>query len=170
MRLDLPTLPTDLEHPIDAMLACHARIQRFLGGARRLAALEDPADPRASDAARQCARYFREGLPLHAEDEDASLAPRLAGCVSEALDAALATMAAQHRDIDAANEALVRALEQVAAGDPVPAALAARVEALAGILEPHLALEEAVVFPAARAALSAEAALALRREMAARRR
>lgn len=158
------------EHPIDAMLACHDRIRRFLDGARRLAAVSDPLDPQAPDAATRCARYFREGVPLHALDEDASLAPKLRPLVAGELNTALDRVAAEHDVIHAAIEDLLWELDPIAAGGPVPESLRDRVEALAAVFEPHLKLEEEVIFPEARRLLSPELCSALRLEMVERRR
>lgn len=159
-----------IEHPIDLMLACHERIRRFLGGARRLADVEDRHDPQAPAAAAAAARYFREGVPLHALDEDASLAPRLRPLASGEIRRALDAVADQHEAIHAAIDALLEALDPIAAGGPVPDSLHDRVEALAELFEPHLALEEELVFPAARQLLPPESCADIRLEMMARRR
>jgi hemerythrin-like domain-containing protein len=169
MQIQL-TVPAATGHPVDAMLDCHERIRRFLDGARRLAALTNPLDPLAPGGAAMCARYFREGLPLHALDEDLTLAPRLRPRASPEVADALDRIAADHDLVDEATEALLPTLDAVAKGAPVPADLAERVERLAGILEPHLEVEEQVIFPAARAVLPAALLPEIRAEMAKRRR
>jgi len=81
-------------HPTDALsllMACHERIHRYLGGLSALSALsalegtdEGAGDPRVAPTALACLRYFRDGLPLHGQDEDHSLAPRLRALAPDA--------------------------------------------------------------------------------------
>lgn len=100
-------------------------------GARRLAELADPSDPRGPAGAATCALYFREGLPLHAIDEDASLAPRLRPIAPPDVVVALDHMTDEHECIHAANDAMLALLGAVAGGAPVPRELASAVGALA---------------------------------------
>lgn len=148
--------------PFAWFAACHDRIRRFVGGLERLAALDDLTDPRVPPAAEQAARYFREGLPRHGEDEDLSLAPRLrARGLSPAVDAELTRMTADHAEMDQGLPALLADLDALAAGRAVDhAGLRARVAWLRDLLLDHLAREEAVIFPAGEALGEAE-----RREM-----
>lgn len=150
--------------------ACHDRIRRFVGGLERLAALDDLADPRVSPAAEQAARYFREGLPRHGEDEDLSLAPRMRALgVDAAVEAELARMTADHEEMDRGLPALLADLDALAAGRTVdPADLRARAAWLAALLLDHIAREEAVIFPAGQALGPADRAEMVR-EMDARR-
>ncbi|MBL8623303.1 MAG: hemerythrin domain-containing protein [Myxococcales bacterium] len=153
---------------VAALLACHERIHRFTALAARLGTPDGTAAERA-EAAAGVVRYFTVALPLHAADEDASLAPRLAGG-DPAVDAALAQMTAEHvahaaplaRVVDAARTI-------VAAPATVPPDLAAAAAALAALFTAHLALEERAIFPAI-AALPAEVQATIRAEMLARRR
>lgn len=163
-------VPIPVEHPVDAMLACHERIRRFLDGAHKLATLDDPADPRARAAALACARYFREGLPLHALDEDTSLAPRLRRVAPRAIGAALDRIAAEHEHIHTAIDAMLPWLDATAATGVVPRELGPTVDTLAGRLLPHLALEEELVFPAARRWICDPDQALIRAEMVRRRR
>lgn len=139
--------------PIASMLECHERIRRFTEGLGRLAALDDLTDPRAPTAASQCARYFREGLPLHAADEDQSLAPRLrAAGVTRAVTEALDRMTDDHRETDAGMIDLLPMLDAIAIGAPPPVArLREGHRWLAGVLLPHVEMEELVIFPACEA-------------------
>lgn len=153
---------------VAALLACHERIHRFTALAARLGTPDGTAAERA-EAAAGVVRYFTVALPLHAADEDASLAPRLAGR-DPAVDAALAQMTAEHvahaaplaRVVDAARTI-------VAAPATVPPDLAAAAAALATLFAAHLALEERAIFPAI-AALPADVEATIRAEMLARRR
>lgn len=164
------SIPLPPPNPVASFLECHNRIDRFLTGMGRLAALDDLADPRAPEAARQCARYFREGLPLHGQDEDLSLAPRLRAVNPgpAALDA-LDQMALDHAQMDEGLPALLAQLDAIAAGTPgTPEALRSGHAWLDQLLRTHVALEEAVVFPAC-AALDADTLAIIAAEMRARR-
>jgi len=141
------------EDVVDLLRDCHERIRRFLVQARRLAeaASAEPAEIRA--AAGQIRRYFTEAFPMHVDDEDEQIAPRLQGASSD-VDRALAMMASGH----ASHGALIARLVAICASveqDPRRLAVAsielARVAALlATELEAHLELEERAIFPALR--------------------
>ena len=64
---------------VGLLLDCHERIRAFTAMASRLAAPGDPGPDAIRDAAARVHRYFAEALPLHAQDEEESLAPRLRG-------------------------------------------------------------------------------------------
>jgi iron-sulfur cluster repair protein YtfE (RIC family) len=141
---------------VDLFLECHARIRRFAALAVRLPATDRPTAEIAETAA-AIRRYFAEALPLHVADEEEEVAPRLAGR-NDAVDRALATMAAEHREHE---PSLARLLELCATveRDPDPAHLAdlaAVATDLATRFDAHLALEEAVIFPALRALPAAD--------------
>lgn len=156
--------------PIGGMLECHDRIRRFLDGLARLVALEDLHDPRAPEAATACARYFREGLPLHGLDEDLSLAPRLRVFGDADVDAALDCMAAEHAMLDRGLPSLLADLDTLAAGALVPRKqLVAGQEWLDALLRGHIELEERVVFPFARQALDEQQRTEIAAEMRGRR-
>lgn len=131
------------------MMACHERIDRYLRGFGLLARVEDPADPRAHAAAAACLRYFREGLPLHGQDEDDSLAPRLRALGADpTLEGVLARMEAEHAQMEQGLPEVWALLEAFAEGRPPDAALLrARHLWLDELLRHHLALEEELVFP-----------------------
>lgn len=138
---------------VDLLLECHQRIRRFLATARRLAEARGAPAGEVAEAARAVHRYFAEALPLHAEDEERSLWPRLSGR-DAGLDAALAAMAAEHREHQAP---LRRLLEACAALGAAPQRHAAEAPSLLDAVaelerhfEHHLAGEEAVIFPAVR--------------------
>jgi len=161
------------DDPIDLLLDCHARIRQFTALARRLADATDAPPEQVVDAAERVARYFGVALPLHAADEEASLAPRLRGHDAD-LDRALAVMRDEHDAHDAAVAAVCAVCEALAADPSRHAALAVRLgqaaDALAAHFDAHLAAEEAVVVPAARRLLDADARAAVLAEMRARRR
>ena len=148
---------------------CHARIRRTSAEARALAALAGgDRDPRAAASARDVSGYFERGLLLHAEDEDLSIAPLLpSSCAS-----VVAELAAQHHEIESRIAALSPAWARRAQGEPLGAGAEAHredVDALVALLDRHLALEEATLFPAI-AALPASARRDIVGQMRARRR
>lgn len=131
--------------PLQLLEACHDQIRKTCRGLRALAAPENHGDPRVPATAEACARYLRVGLPLHGQDEDLSLAPRLralSGVPVAALEA-LDTMDDEHATIDEELARLLPGLEALARGE----AHELRPEVLIGLLDRHLALEEARVFP-----------------------
>ncbi len=155
--------------PVASFLECHDRIRTFLAGLGRLAALDDLADPRAPDAARACARYFSIGLPLHGQDEDESLSPRLRLVATDDVLDALDRMTQDHREMDGGLPMLLAQLEGVIAGDPpAPEALRASHRWLEALMDAHMAMEEAIIFPAARGLEAAELS-AIAAEMRGRR-
>jgi iron-sulfur cluster repair protein YtfE (RIC family) len=144
---------------VDLLLECHGRIRAFLGHARRLAATPGAPVAEAQELAGRVRRYFVEAYPLHVADEDELVIPRLVDRGPD-VDAALAAMHAEHRAHDehvARLVALCAAIE-AAPGDlaATAGALAEAVDALAAQVDPHLALEERVIFPALRALPQAE--------------
>lgn len=160
------------EDAVGLLLECHHRIRAFTAMASRLAAAGEAGPDAVRDAARRVHRYFAEALPLHARDEEESILPRLHGRDAE-VDRALETMSREHREHEAP---LAKVLAGCAALERDPAALPQVAEQLASAateLEAHfarhLALEEAVVFPAMRRLLSAADDATVVREMRARR-
>jgi hypothetical protein len=160
--------------PVDLLLGCHARIRSFLTLAARLAGPAGAAAPVAeiADTAARIHRYFAEALPLHAQDEEESLAPRLRGLDPE-LDAAIAAMIAEHAGHAAPLGDLLGACAGLVADPARLATLAAPLAAAAAALEAafaaHLAAEEGLVFPAIRSRLDDAARAAIVAEMRRRR-
>lgn len=159
-----------MSDPIDAMMECHERIRRFTRGVGLVAATTDWSDERVAVTAARCARYFRHGLPLHGQDEDLSLAPRLrAAGVDERVHEALDAIAAEHVELHAGLAEILDILDAIAEGRQ--AAFDALVDGhrwLDELLERHLRREEAVIFPAARD-LPSRVREAIHAEMRARR-
>jgi iron-sulfur cluster repair protein YtfE (RIC family) len=139
--------PEDL---VGLLLECHQRIRTFIDLAQVVGRHEGPTTPDLIDACRRCERYFSQALPLHVEDEEESLLPRLRGASRE-IDDALAIMRTQHEEHESQVVALLEALHSVAndANDHSGRRrLHAIAEQLAGDFEQHLTMEEQVVFPA----------------------
>lgn len=140
--------PTD--EPADLVLACHGRIRELVGVARAVASTADAPSEHVVVATVRLRRYFTEALPLHEADEETTIASALRG-IDGAVDAALATMTAEHREIAALLGELLPTWAEIEAtpsrlGD-VRARLASTTEKLAAAFERHLADEEATIVP-----------------------
>lgn len=175
MLVQLRLQPAPATHRGDALqllLDCHERIRTFSALAVRVARLPDVPPSERAEAAARVERYFTVGLPLHVEDEEHSLAPRLreAGLPPEALQA-LDEMTRQHERIEALLATLLPTWRELCEAPERYGMLAARLEESEPLakLEAHLQLEERVLFPVARARLSRESVEALASEMRARR-
>ena len=167
--LGKPAVPGDA---VDLLLECHGRIHGFLALARRLGeARSAPADA-VADAAFRVHRYFTVALPLHAQDEEGSIAPRLRGR-DPAVDAELVSMIREHQEHEGPLSALVGACADVSRDPGRHGALAVVIERSAGELErhfaAHLAREEEVIFPAVRRLLDGAADAAIVKEIRLRR-
>ena len=135
---------------VDLLLECHGRIRRFLGFARRLATTDGITADEVRTVAGEIRRYFVVAFPLHLEDEDVDITPRLRGTSSD-VDAALARMGADH----VAHASLVSGLIELCVvlerdplqRDAIASRLAHAAQTLEAALEPHLVLEERVLFP-----------------------
>lgn len=160
------------EDSVGLLLECHGRIREFVGMARRLGEAAN-ADPEAvRDAARRVRRYFDEALPLHAQDEEESILPRLHGR-DPALDRELDAMTREHRQHEAPLSRLIEACRALERDPARLAELRGAVAAPAAELEEHfarhLAREETVIFPASRRLLAQGEDEAVVREIRARR-
>lgn len=134
------------------LLACHERIRRLVRGVAALAALDDPLDPRGRPTAAWAVRYLREGLVLHARDEDQSLVPALLELPTGAAAVdAIDRMEDEHVRIERELRHASRLLEEwlSAPGSPPRRVLGAS-EWLDGVLLPHIEHEERLVLPLAR--------------------
>lgn len=153
------------------LLACHDRIRRFLAVAHRLAV--QPASPsEIAEAATSVQRYFSVALPLHAEDEDLSVLPRLQASGPVAAAHLAETLAAQHEDIHVLIARMVALWRELVRNperrDQSSGPLATGARRLEALFEGHLELEERVIFPAVRA-LPLPDRVAIVAEMRARR-
>src|SRR5690606_21871845 len=131
----------------DLLLACHGRIREFIALAVAIGERADVSDDEVADASARVQRYFSVALPLHVEDEEQGVLPRLHGRSAE-VDAALDRMCDEH---DRHAAPLRRLCELAASLRACPRDASARA-ALADVgrrlraeLEPHLEAEERVV-------------------------
>ncbi len=155
---------------VGALLECHERIRSFSTLARRVADRPDlPAAERAEACAR-IARYFVEALPLHVQDEEVSIRPRLQGR-SRVLDDVLAEMHAQHLAHKVPLGRLVELCARLGATPDLATRTAFREVAyhLDEQMEQHLRHEETLLVPAFRAELSHDEEAAILAELRARR-
>lgn len=177
MRVTLGKGPRPVEEPsaVDLLLACHERIRGQLGLARALVDAARAPLALVEEAARDLVRYHTVALPLHQEDEERSVRPRLeAVAASPAVREALARMGAEHVELDAVLAELVPRWTALAAEPPriatLASELAAPTAALGELWGRHLAGEETTVFPAVEALLSRAERDAIAGEIRARRR
>jgi iron-sulfur cluster repair protein YtfE (RIC family) len=139
--------PRDL---VDMLLACHARIRSFIALARAAARREGVPEQEIAEGCRAVDVYFREAFPLHLQDEEQSILPRLHGQTAD-LDACLNTMRCEHAEHEPKVAELLAACAELRR-QPRNPQRRARLEAIAGELEldfaRHLALEEEQLFKA----------------------
>ncbi len=86
------------DQPFEMLEACHDRVRRSLALLGRLLAYlsDHPHDAQSRSAARDVLRYFELAAPLHHQDEERHVFPRLAGDADAALTDAVARLRADH--------------------------------------------------------------------------
>jgi hypothetical protein len=152
------------------LVDCHDRIRKFTAIALKLgrpAPLEEVAE-----AAAAVQRYFTIALPLHAEDEDLSLAPRLrvaAPALAELLDKMSAEHGPIHQTIADLTPLWSRVIEEPARQSELAGRLRAPASWLSELFESHLRPEEEIIFPQMVQALLPESTTEILAEMRARR-
>jgi hypothetical protein len=156
---------------LEELLACHERIRRFTRLATQIAGA---GDDDAREAAAAVHRYFTLALPLHAADEDLSLAPRLlAAPCDPQVRAELDHVTREHVEIECLLAELAPIWSAVVRDPSLRQVRAETLDRGAARLlasfEVHLEREERVVFPAARRCLAPADLSELRSEMRARR-
>lgn len=164
------------EAPFEMLEACHARVQRSL---QLLQKLQDHLahqghDASAAQAAQDVLRYFNLAAPLHHQDEELHVFPPLLALDDAPVVAAVQQLIRDHRAMEAAWSLAAGVLQQIAQASattwqPLNAAQTADLQGFACLYDQHIALEEALVYPQARAALSAPALQAMSADMVQRR-
>ncbi|MEO6030509.1 MAG: hemerythrin domain-containing protein [Burkholderiaceae bacterium] len=179
------------DEPFEMLASCHDRIRRSLALLGRLCAhvREHGADGQAATAADDVLRYFSIAAPQHHQDEERHVVPmlrRLGDAQSIATADRIVTDHARFHAAWAVLEPQLRALElahrSASTSEVGPAsdagafgaigALEASAHAFIEMHTAHLALEEAVAFPAAARVVTRQGDAALRAmgaEMATRR-
>ena len=175
MLVSIRTRPTveNPADPIDLLRTCHDRIRRFVRTAIRLLLVCDESDDQIREAAAALRRYFEIALPLHVDDEELSLLPRLWASAKPRELSALNDSVSQHRGLDATLARLMPSWS-MAAHDPrrwreIAADAAEDTLELEALFRSHLELEEKLIFPLARSVLSKRELDALAAEIRARR-
>ncbi len=146
--------------PVELLLECHDRIRRFSALAVKLATADAPPGE-ISEAASRVHHYFTVALPLHEQDEELSIRPRLLALrLPPDLADALAEMGREHVEIEDLLgeclemwETLMADPSQRHAIGPELARASSRLEELFGF---HLTAEEENIFPAVRELLPPE--------------
>lgn len=163
------------DQPFEMLNACHARMERSLVLLDRLGEhlqqqmLRSGVDAQACEAAADVLRYFDIAAPLHHEDEERHVFPRLRDAGQAAMAARLRV---EHEIMEREWAALRPDLVAVRDGTWAPEALPdarARWRTFAALYRGHLAAEESRAFPAARQGMAVEASRAMGEEMARRR-
>lgn len=154
------------DQPFEMLEACHERVGRSLALLLRLAdhLAQQGADAQARDAARDVLRYFDMAAPLHHEDEERHVLPRLRAAGRDDL---ADRIAADHRDMHAAYQALRPGL--VALRDDGALPDAGGWAGFAALYRRHIELEEGSAYPLALDGADAAALAAMGAEMAGRR-
>lgn len=132
------------------LLGCHQRVREHLALARRVANAPESATPASiSAAAARVRTYFRIAFPLHRQDEEIDIFPRLSGIDAE-LDAAIDELIRDHEAHDHDVERLIAICADL---ERDPSLLPVRRDQLADVvrlldteLASHLTLEERTVF------------------------
>ena len=139
--------------------------------AKQLSTRDAPSDAEVREVASKLHRYFTVALPLHEQDEDRSLFPRLVEHVP-ALAPTIALLRADHRRQTQVVAVLVATCEQLQAQQGPARELAGALAAAAADVEEswkdHMAIEERELFPVAHQLASAARA-AIAQEMRERR-
>jgi len=161
------------EDAVDLLIGCHLRIRHFTAAAVKLAHAQGATDDEIRQAAAAIYRYYSVSLPLHEADEEETVRPRLDPVAGERVRHALLAMADQHQGIYDFVERLIPLLQLVeqnpGALPQVGGEMCSLTSALDEIFRAHLELEEAVIFPAIREALSESVRAEMLKEMQQRR-
>jgi hemerythrin-like domain-containing protein len=157
---------------VEILLDCHADTRRYIDLAVAIGERTDIGGAEIANVAARVEQHFAVAFPLHLEDEEASILPRLRHRSSR-IDSALARMQEQHDVYDDIVERLcvhANALRSSPDDDAERDALASIARPLRLFLISHLTAEEKVLFPEIRKHLSREEERLVRREMEDRRR
>ena len=89
-----------LDHPLEHLVACHARIEERLAILERAGEYLDAKPEEAQQALESVFRYFETSGVMHTADEEESVFPRLAGRLSEEDREYVAALEKQHREAE----------------------------------------------------------------------
>lgn len=164
------------EAPFEMLGACHERVERMLALLARLQQhlLERGCDDAARQAARDVMRYFDLAAPLHHQDEEIHVFPPLLAGPDAALRALAQRLLQDHRDMETAWAPARSVLQTITDGPaadwtPLDPARTDALNRFAALYVRHLADEDRLAYPAARAVLTAQALQAMSSDMMQRR-
>jgi iron-sulfur cluster repair protein YtfE (RIC family) len=161
------------EDALDLLIGCHDRIRHFTATANKLAHAQTSSSFEIRQAAAGVWRYYSVSLPLHEADEEETLRPRLDAVADARVRHALAAMHDQHLAIDELIDRLLPLLQLVernpAMLQEAGGEMCAITKALEEVFGAHLQLEEEVIFPVIRQALSEQVRDEMLAEMKGRR-
>ena len=144
------------DEPLDALQACHGRIEEQLQALERLAQRGAPAGA-AGSAARAVLRYFDTSGAQHQRDEDEDLFPllraRAAALGRIAVAAGIDELEREHAPLEAQGRRLREALDGVAAQREAASIDAGDAERFAWLYRRHMDREALLVLPFAREAV-----------------
>lgn len=165
----------DFSQPIELMMDCHRRIERFLLALEKIGRT-GALDMQHRAALRTALDYFKLAGPRHNEDEEASLFPALAASGDIAATEAVTRMrqlAEEHAEaeklhhrIDELGEAWLKSGKMI---DEDQEEFRRTVESLIRIYTPHIAMEEQDIFPLAARLLRRETLIGIGEQMRSRR-
>jgi hemerythrin-like domain-containing protein len=182
------TINAPLEHTLDQPIGllgdCHRRIERFLDQLIRVTEVigSGPLTPEARRALEQSLQYFREAAPVHTQDEEESLFPRLRQLAQGRDESAekakhalsiVERLQADHEVADkrhlAIDEIGRRWLEKSTLSAEEVQRLQDELKDLRAFYTAHLAAEDGELFPLSETILDENQLAEMGREMAARR-
>jgi hemerythrin-like domain-containing protein len=160
------------EDVVEALIDCHTRLRKITTLAGELATRFNTSTEEVADVVAKVHCYFTVALPLHEEDEERSLFPRLVAHAPE-LAAVIAGLRTDH-DAHARHVGALLELCLVLKTAPerwleLRDALGTEARAVAEAFGVHLDAEECHLFPRVKPALQAEELSCIREEMRARR-
>lgn len=160
------------EQPFEMLEACHERVHRMLELLERLRThvRDNGADIQAQQAARDVMRYFDLAAPLHHQDEELHVFPRLLAQDDPRVAPVVRRLQQDHRAMEAGWREAREVLARIAQGDAAALETGdAALEGFASLYGAHIEAEEGIAYPAAQALLDAPALQAMGADMMARR-
>lgn len=163
--------------PTGLLSDCHRRIEMFLVSLQRVAeVIDSPLTADARTALEAALRYFHEAAPKHTKDEEESLFPRLREIHGLEIQSALSTLNSledEHQHANALHGEVhvlgMQCLEKGQLSSHEADRFRQAIGELVSIYGEHIRIEDDVVFPAARRALSSSQKSEIANEMASRR-
>lgn len=164
------------EAPFEMLATCHERVERMLALQAKLQqhVLELGCDEPARQAARDVMRYFDIAAPLHHEDEELHVFPPLLAGPDSTLRELVLRLIQDHRQMETAWVEARRTLQAVADSaelgcTTLTTSQTGALNQFVALYRQHLASEDNLAYPAAKAVLSPAAIQAMSQDMMQRR-